>query len=110
MSCFVYVLGCSDGSLYAGMTTDWKKRVRLHYYKLPGCAKYTRSREVESIAALWEAPDKTAARKLEARFKLLKKDKKLLLIAKPEKISEYIPALSEYAFVPVSEAALSDCI
>lgn len=110
MNNFVYVLRCTDGSLYTGMAADWKKRINRHYRRLTGCSKYMRSHEIESIAAVWEAESETAARRLEARFKLLKRERKLLLITEPEKVPEFIPALEEYRYAPVFGARLSDCI
>lgn len=41
---FSYLLKCSDGSYYAGSTTDLKKRMRQHNGEIMGGAKYTRSR------------------------------------------------------------------
>lgn len=41
---FVYIVQCSDGSLYTGITTDLKKRIRMHNGEIAGGAKYTRYR------------------------------------------------------------------
>jgi putative endonuclease len=43
MSYFVYILECSDGSLYMGITTNIIKRLYEHNTKDTG-AKYTKAR------------------------------------------------------------------
>ncbi len=44
MSYYVYLIECNDGTFYIGKTSDLKKRVQKHNGRLPGGAKYTRSR------------------------------------------------------------------
>lgn len=41
---FVYIVRCSDNSLYTGMTQNVEKRLRMHNGEIPGGARYTRSR------------------------------------------------------------------
>lgn len=41
---FTYFVKCNDGSLYAGVTTDIKKRLRQHNGEIVGGAKYTRAK------------------------------------------------------------------
>ena len=78
---FVYLLRCSDDSLYAGVTTDPERRLRQHKGELPGGAKYTASRGAEGYAALWRAPDRSAASRLEAALKRLNHTQKEALAA-----------------------------
>lgn len=66
---YVYLLRCRDGSLYAGITTDPARRLRQHKGELPGGARYTRLRPPVGYAAVWEAPDRSAAASLEGRLK-----------------------------------------
>jgi putative endonuclease len=40
----VYLLRCSDRSLYCGITSDIKRRMKQHNGELAGGAKYTRAR------------------------------------------------------------------
>ena len=40
---FVYMVRCSDGTLYTGITNDLEKRIRAHNSGKDG-ARYTRSR------------------------------------------------------------------
>ena len=50
-SWFVYLLQCSDGSFYTGVTTDLKRRVRQHNGEIVGGANYTRARR--PVAMVW---------------------------------------------------------
>ena len=47
---YVYVLECRDGSLYAGMTNDLRRRMTLH--TAGRGAKYTRSHPPRVLAGL----------------------------------------------------------
>lgn len=107
---YVYIVRCEDGSHYTGMTDDPKKRIHAHFHRLRCCARYTRSHQVDGLAALWLCDCETAARKLEYRIKRLTREKKLLLIAAPERVAEFFPALSEYSFSPVTDIKFEDCI
>lgn len=77
---YVYIMRCSDNSLYTGVTTDVERRFKEH--KAKKGAKYTASRKVVSIEAIWEAPDRSSALKLESQIKKLSKAKKEELILK----------------------------
>ena len=50
---FVYILKCSNGSLYTGYTTDIKRRYQEHLSGSAKC-KYTRSFPPVRIAACWK--------------------------------------------------------
>lgn len=75
----VYLLRCGDGSLYCGWTTDIERRVAAHAAGRGG--RYTRSRLPVALAAAWTVPDRTAARRLEAELKRLKRPAKERLVA-----------------------------
>jgi len=75
----VYILKCSDGTLYTGWTTDLAKRVTVH--NSGKGAKYTRSRTPVTPVYLEYLPDKIEATRREAAIKKLTRQKKLLLIA-----------------------------
>jgi putative endonuclease len=76
---WVYMLSCSDGSLYTGWSIDVTRRVSQH--RAGKASRYTASRlPVELVFALPMA-DRTAARREEARIKLLDRAGKLALIA-----------------------------
>ena len=73
---YIYILRCSDNSLYTGITTDFEKRLATHMNKEKAAAKYTKSRSVVSAEALWTCEDKSGALKLECYIKRLTKKKK----------------------------------
>jgi putative endonuclease len=73
----LYVVRCSDGTLYTGITTDLTRRIRQHNGTLKGGAKYTRSRRPVTLLATRELPDRSAASKAEWAFKQLQRQQKL---------------------------------
>jgi len=75
---YVYMLECSDGTIYTGATTDVKRRLETHN-KGKG-SKYTRMRLPVVLKALFEAEDKSKAFKEEYRIKQLTRKQKLELI------------------------------
>ncbi|MBQ7671125.1 MAG: GIY-YIG nuclease family protein [Clostridia bacterium] len=78
---YVYVLRCSDSSLYCGYTTDVLHRLSAHLGKVPGGAKYTRSHRPVRYEIVWKTSCKESALKLEAQFKKIPKSEKEFLIA-----------------------------
>ncbi|MBQ3969763.1 MAG: GIY-YIG nuclease family protein [Clostridia bacterium] len=78
---FTYIIRCSDGSLYTGITTDIKRRMSEHLSKGSKSAKYTKSHTAKKTEAVWECQSKSLASKLEYRIKRLKKQEKEYLIS-----------------------------
>jgi putative endonuclease len=76
---WVYLLSCADGSLYCGWTTDVERRLAEH--GAGTASRYTRSRRPVELAAAFEAEDRSAALREEARIKRLSRTEKLELIA-----------------------------
>lgn len=74
---FLYVVLCSDGTLYTGVTTDLDRRLRQHNGDLVGGAKYTRARRPVTLQAFWLYPGKSPAMKAEHEFKKLSRAEKL---------------------------------
>lgn len=74
---FVYILQCSDGTLYTGITNNLQKRIEAHN-KGAG-AKYTRGRGPVTLIKSFEVMDKGEALKIERRIKKLSRDQKLEL-------------------------------
>lgn len=66
---YVYIVRCSDGSLYTGWTTDIKRRISAH--NAGKGAKYTRSRRPVELVHLESFEEKTAAQKRERMIKKL---------------------------------------
>jgi len=75
---FVYLLRCADDSLYCGWTTDVERRVGEH--DAGTASRYTRSRRPVELAAVFEAADRSAALREEARIKRLPRAEKLALV------------------------------
>lgn len=77
---FVYMLRCGDGSLYTGITTDVRRRLRQHRGEIKGGARYTRSRRPLKLVWLESAADRASATRREIRVKALRtRDKESLL-------------------------------
>jgi putative endonuclease len=76
----VYILRCSDGSLYTGITNDLPKRLKAH--AAGKASKYTRSRLPVRLAYSEPQKSKSAALKREAAVKRLRRAEKALLVAK----------------------------
>jgi len=74
----MYVLECSDGSLYCGITTDIVRRARQHNGEISGGAKYTAPRRPVKTVAVRECIDMSDALKHERRFKSLTRAQKLI--------------------------------
>lgn len=76
---FVYLLRCRGGALYCGWTYDVEVRVAVH--RAGKGSRYVKRRLPVEIAAVFELPDASAARKEEARIKKLTRPAKLALVA-----------------------------
>ena len=76
----VYLLECSDGTLYCGITTDLDHRLAAHNGLLPGGAKYTRSRRPVKLAASTLCTDRTEAARLEIAVRKKPKEGKIAFI------------------------------
>jgi len=99
---YVYILKCTGGSLYTGITSDMEKRIKQHLGIIRGGAKYTRAHPVEKIEVLFETESDTAARKLEYAVKQLPRFVKEKVINDPCNITEvYLKDLNEYKYIPV---------
>ena len=79
MSYFVYILECSDGSLYTGIAKDVVKRVDEHNSSEKG-AKYTKVRRPVKLLYQEPSDDRSSASKREYEIKKLTRLKKLELI------------------------------
>jgi predicted GIY-YIG superfamily endonuclease len=74
----VYILRCSDGSLYTGITNDLPKRLEAH--AVGKASKYTRSRLPVRLAYSEPQKSKSAALKREAAIKQLSRRQKDALL------------------------------
>ena len=77
---YVYIVECSDGSLYTGITTDVSRRISEHNTSKKG-AKYTRTRRpVKLVAVVTICEDRASASRKEYNIKKLKRSQKIKLI------------------------------
>jgi putative endonuclease len=74
---FVYLLKCSDDTLYCGITNNLEKRIATH--NAGKGAKYCRGRLPVTLFKSFEVADKSAALKEEYRIKQLSREEKLKL-------------------------------
>jgi putative endonuclease len=75
---WVYLLRCRDGSLYTGWTVDLDRRLARH--RAGVASRYTASRLPVDLELAIPMPDRTAARREEARIKRLSRAAKLALL------------------------------
>ncbi|MFR8927173.1 GIY-YIG nuclease family protein [Peptoniphilus senegalensis] len=80
MISYVYILKCSDGSLYTGYTNDLEKRLNAHNSGI--ASKYTASRLPLVIVFSEACKDKSDALKKEYFIKTLNRSNKIKLINK----------------------------
>jgi putative endonuclease len=73
------MLRCVDGSLYTGWSTDVQRRLERH--REGTASRYTASRRPVELAIALPMPDRSAARREEARIKQLDRAAQLELIA-----------------------------
>jgi putative endonuclease len=74
----VYIIRCSDDTLYTGITTDIERRVRQH---ADGSgAKYFRGRQPKQLLFLEEGHDRSSASKRELCIKAMKRAEKQQLV------------------------------
>ena len=74
----VYIIRCSDGSLYTGITLDIARRLSQHSGREG--AKYFRGRRPEAVVYLECGHSRSTASRREAQIKRLKRVEKLRLI------------------------------
>lgn len=72
---FVYIVECSDSTLYTGATNDIEKRIAKH--NSGKGAKYTKYRVPVKLIKFFTCDSKSSALKLEFKIKKLKRDDKL---------------------------------
>lgn len=77
---YVYIVKCSDGTLYTGWTNNLEKRMKAHNEGKG--AKYTRGRGPIELVYFEEFEEKVKAMKREYEIKKLNRDSKNRLIAK----------------------------
>ncbi|MGI9199877.1 MAG: GIY-YIG nuclease family protein [Woeseiaceae bacterium] len=89
----VYMLRCSDGSLYTGIATDVSRRL-IEHQTSPRGAKYLRGRGPLQLAYEQEIGDRGSATRVEYCLKLLAKADKEALVAGQISLADVTPGLS----------------
>lgn len=85
---YLYILRCTDGSLYTGITTDIDRRFAEHKRGGVKGAKSLRGRRPVDIVYSRQLPSRQEALRLEAGIKRLVKYKKERLIAGDRELME----------------------
>jgi len=75
---FTYILCCSDGSLYTGITNDLQARIETH--NAGKGARYTRSRRPVRLVGFERFRSKPGAMRREIEIKALPRPEKLRLV------------------------------
>ena len=78
---YIYILKCSDKTLYTGITVDLERRIKEHNTSKLG-AKYTCARRPVKLVYSKKFRNRSLASKEETRIKKLSRKEKLLLIKK----------------------------
>ncbi|ASL43162.1 hypothetical protein bAD24_I06715 [Burkholderia sp. AD24] len=97
MAWFLYLLECSDGSVYTGIAIDVQARFDKHVSGMG--ARYTRSRKPVQVLASFELADRSSASRAEYWVKRLTAPEKRALAAGVRTLESVVPA------VPVAEVA-----
>ncbi len=87
---YLYLIRCSDGSLYTGISTDVERRFAQHQQVGEGGSRYLRGRAPLELVFQSRVGDHSLALKVEYRVKKLSKAQKLLLITNPLYLEEAI--------------------
>ena len=77
---YVYILRCSDNTLYSGITTDLERRVEEHNTDNKKGAKYTKVRRPVKLVYKNQCKDRSDAASREAALKKLTKSEKEALL------------------------------
>jgi putative endonuclease len=88
---FIYMIICSDESLYTGITVDITRRYAQH--KTKKGAKYFFGRTPEKIVFLEDGHNRSSASKREAEIKRYSRIRKLKLIQENEYLSKDLVSL-----------------
>ena len=86
---WVYILKCSDDTLYTWVTNDLEKRLHQHN-NTSQWAKYTKARRPLEIVYSKTYPNKSKAMKVEYRIKQLRRKQKQDLIQSDMKLEQFL--------------------
>jgi putative endonuclease len=86
MTCYCYIVECSDGTYYTGWTTDPERRVKQHNKGVG--AKYTSTRRPVKLVYLEPQPNRTDAMRRELAIKKMNRIQKSKLVEKYGEVIE----------------------
>jgi putative endonuclease len=89
MAWFLYLIECSDGSLYTGIATDVEARFAKHVSG--DGARYTRSRKPVAVRASFELGGRSEASRAEYWVKRLVAARKWELVAGKLTLADVLP-------------------
>jgi putative endonuclease len=84
----LYLVRCSDGSLYTGIATDAERRFAEHQSQGAKCAKYLRGKAPLKLVYTVPAGDRAQASRWEYSVKRLSKAHKEALVAGRKQLKE----------------------
>jgi putative endonuclease len=93
MPWFLYLIECSDGSVYTGIATDVQARFDKHCNGKG--ARYTRSRKPVRVLASFELSDRSSALRAEYWVKRLAPARKRELASGARTLESVLPAVIE---------------
>lgn len=97
---FIYIIRCSNNSLYTGITTDIERRMKEHKNKTKSGAKYTHSHSFLKLEIYFQTSSRSLASKLEYAIKRLNKyEKEQIIKTKSLKILEDKINIEEYQYI-----------
>ena len=86
MTCYCYIVECSDGTYYTGWTTDPERRVKQHNKGVG--AKYTSTRRPVKLVYLETQSTRTDAMRRELAIKKMNRIQKSKLVEKYGEVVE----------------------
>ncbi|MFV0381141.1 MAG: GIY-YIG nuclease family protein [Breznakia sp.] len=81
---YIYILRCSDNTLYTGITKNMQKRMKEHCFKHKNGAKYTKTRDIIALEAVYSCDNRSLALKLEYKIKQYSKKQKEEILQNPQ--------------------------
>ena len=85
MYCYVYIVQCSNGGLYTGITSNLRRRIKQHNGIFKGGARYTKMHRPVFLQHIERYPTRKEARAREIEIQSWNHDEKLNLILKTTK-------------------------
>lgn len=80
MNCYVYIVQCSSGTLYTGITSNVRKRIEQHNGLRWGGSFHTKMHRPVFLQHIERYPSRSEAGKREKEIQSWSRDEKLILI------------------------------